>query len=114
MPVIVFGEKCHYCSRLVPPSEIINFGESMKRCLKCYEKHLAALDVLAGNPPKACGECGVTFEQLADRTAGTQVGMFMHWKDGMYQLLCSKCDRAYVLQRKDLYGPTQFGKERGL
>ena len=86
----------------------------MVRCRKCEEKHLAALDVLSGNPPTACGECGVTFEQLAERTGEDHVPMFMHLKDGMYQLLCAACDRKYVRQRKDMYGPTQFGWERKL
>lgn len=86
----------------------------MVRCFQCQDKHNEALEVLAGNPPKGCGECGVTFEDLARRTLGEQVGMFMHWKDGMYQLLCAHCDRKYVERRKDLYGPTRFGWERKL
>ena len=115
--VPIIGVRCHYCSRFFPPSQVINFGESMVRCFACQQKHLAALEVLAGNPPNACGECGLTFEVLADQQsppAETQVSMFMHWKDGMYQLLCARCDRQYVEGRKDLYGPTRFGRGRKL
>jgi transcription elongation factor Elf1 len=92
----------------------MRFGESMVRCFQCQQKHLAALDVLAGNPPEACGECGLTFAALAARTGQEHVSMFLHWKDGMYQLLCPACDRKYVEGRKDLYGPTRFGWERKL
>lgn len=106
--------KCHYCSRFCARCEVVTFGESMVRCFQCQDKHVAALEVLAGKPPEGCGECGVTFAALAERTAGAQVSMFMHWKDGMYQLLCPACDRKYVEGRKDLYGPTRFGWERKL
>jgi hypothetical protein len=116
VPIIGVGfrVKCHYCSRFLPPSEVMNFGESMARCLRCQAAHLAALEVLAGSPPQGCGECGVTFAELAARTMGAEVGMFLHWKDGMYQLLCRACDRKYVQRRKDLYGPTRFGWDRKL
>jgi transcription elongation factor Elf1 len=114
MAVPIIGQKCHYCSKFFPFSQVIHFGESMVRCFQCQEKHLAALEVLAGNAPKACGECGLTFAVLAARQQGEQVSMFMHWKDGMYQLLCAACDRKYVEGRKDLYGPTRFGWERKL
>ena len=40
--------------------------------------------------------------------------MFLHWKDGLYQLLCPRCDAENVQKRKDLYGPTRFGWERKL
>jgi hypothetical protein len=40
--------------------------------------------------------------------------MFLHFKDGLYQLLCAHCDRRFVEQNKQLYGPTRFGRERGL
>src|SRR5271170_4400569 len=114
MALPIIGTRCHYCSRTFAAWMIVNFGESMARCFQCQEKHLAALEVLAGKPPVGCGECGVTFEDLAARTMGDNVGMFMHWKDGMYQLLCAVCDRKYVEGRKDLYGPTRFGWQRKL
>ena len=112
--VPIIGVRCHYCSRFFPPSQVMKFGESMVRCFQCQQKHLDALEVLAGKPPRGCGECGITFEDLSATVATPQVPMFMHWKDGMYQLLCARCDRKYVEGRKDLYGPTRFGWERKL
>jgi hypothetical protein len=113
-PGFLIGVRCHYCSRFVAPGGAVHFGESMVRCLRCHENHLAALEVLAGDPPRGCGECRVTFEELKLRTRGAEVSMFLHMKDGIYQLLCGACDRVYVAKRVDLYGPTQFGKSRGL
>ena len=111
---IVVGVRCHYCSRFCNPHEVVNFGESMVRCWRCQEKHQAALEFMAGHRPTVCCECGVTFAELAAATAEPHVCMFVHWKDGLYQLLCSRCDARYVEQRKDLYGPTRFGLERKL
>jgi uncharacterized Zn finger protein len=112
--MVILGVKCQSCSRFYPEREIMRLGESMTRCYKCHEKHLAALDVLAGNPPKACGECGITFDELANLNAGAQVPMYVHAKDGVYQLLCGACDAEYVQKRRDLYGNTAFGVSRGL
>lgn len=109
----IIGEKCPYCSRFVSHFEVVRFGESMLRCWHCQQKHEQALDVLAGNPPKACGECGQTFEDLAAR-AGEEVSMYLHLKDGLYQLLCARCDRIYVEKNKQLFKDTRFGRERGL
>lgn len=108
-PAIVNTARCHYCSRFYLVGDLVAFAGGCLRCPKCWEKHLAALEVLAGKPPQACGECGVTFDQLAERTLGEHVPMYIHAKDGLYQLLCAPCDRRYVELRKDLYGPTPFG-----
>jgi hypothetical protein len=78
------------------------------------EKHREALDVVAGNPPRQCGECRVTFDELTRRSGGQEFWMALHMKDGMYQLLCQSCDVKYVIQRRDLYGGTPFGQERKL
>jgi hypothetical protein len=37
------------------------------------------------------------------------VGMYLHQKDGVYQILCRSCSDHYVRQRVDLYGDTEFG-----
>lgn len=110
----IFGVRCQSCSRFFSLSDLIQFGESILMCHKCHEKHVAALNVLAGACPTACGECGVTFSQLAARVAGDHVPMFVHMKDGIYQLLCGSCDAVYVQKRRDLYGETRFGASRGL
>lgn len=108
-PAISFRERCHYCSHFYPIQDIVVFAGGLMRCLKCHEKHLAALEVLAGKPVTACGECGITFEQLAEMSDGQHVPMYVHAKDGLYQVLCLRCDAVYVQKRKDLYGPTAFG-----
>jgi len=109
----VLRVKCHYCSKFWPASEVHHFGESIIMCFYCHQKHEKAVE--AFHPPHACaGPCGRTFEQIAAVTPGDSVGMTAHFKDGVYQLLCAKCDAEYVLKRQDLYGDTRFGYERGV
>lgn len=105
--------QCHYCSRFLPASEVIRWGESINMCGYCYEKHTKAVE--AFNPPHECaGPCKRTFAQISAETPGPHINMTAHWKDGVYQLLCQRCDAAYVPKRKDLYGATRFGYERGV
>ena len=107
--------RCHYCSRHRTPHEIINIGTGgAKICWNCYEWHVKALGVLAGHPPPGCQECGVTFTQLKEITPGGNVRMYLHPKDGMYQVLCRRCSDRYTPKRLDLYGDTQFGWNRKL
>lgn len=110
--VPIVGVQCAVCSRFVPQRDIIRIGESVNRCQQCEELHLVALDKLAANPPRECGTCKTTWEQLKERAAGDHVSMFVHWKDGCYQVLCSACDLLYVPQRRDLYGKTRHGWDR--
>lgn len=35
--------------------------------------------------------------------------MFLHWKDGVYQVLCRACSDRYERKRLDLYGDTVHG-----
>lgn len=113
-PIPVIGVKCQACSGWYPEREILRFGENMTRCLKCHEKHLQALDALAGNPPKECAECHITFEELCRMTPGKVQPMYFHAKDGCYQMLCPKCDGEYTRKRRDLYGEQPVWRERGL
>jgi hypothetical protein len=85
-------------------------------CWLCWEWHNQALEALAGNPPSGCQVCGVTYTQLQERSPNgdSEVGMYVHPKDGIYQVLCRACSDAYELQRVDLYRPTQFGYEKKL
>ena len=110
----IIGTRCHSCSKFYPESGLMTIGESIKRCFACQEKHEQALDVLAGNPPRSCGECGATWEEIKRRDSNPEAKMYVHMKDGVYQLLCDLCDEEYVRKRKDLYGPTRFGWERKL
>lgn len=113
---IIIGELCPYCNKHRPHGDMLHFGDGgrLKRCRSCEEKHLIALEALAGKPPTECGECQVTFEQLAERTRGAEVSMFMHEKDGCYQVLCRDCSERHIAKRRELYKGTEFGHNRKL
>lgn len=83
-------------------------------CWSCYEWHGKALAMLAGHPPPGCQECGVTFDHLKRITPGGNVRMYLHPKDGIYQILCRTCSDRYTPKRLDLYGDTQFGWDHKL
>ena len=116
-PLAIFTVRCHYCSRARSPREVIHIGTGgAVMCWVCYEWHNRALDALGGNPPPGCQECGVTFQQLSERSPGgdSQVSMYVHPCDGIYKVFCRACSDAYVLKRVDLYRPTQYGHNRKL
>ncbi len=105
--------QCHYCSRFWPRSEVLEFGESIVMCFYCHQKHVAAVD--AFKPPRHCqGPCGRTFDAIAAATPGDKVQMTVHWRDDEYQILCAMCDADYVPKRRDIFGATRFGYERGV
>jgi len=83
-------------------------------CWQCLEWHRRAVMMLAGKPPPGCQVCGVTFAQLQERAGGGDVRMYLHAKDGIYQVLCRQCSDDYVPKRVDLYGDTAFGHSRKL
>lgn len=107
---VVLQVKCHYCSRFRHPKEVIRMTGGPIMCWRCWEGHQHALRLFQGQPPPGCQMCGVTFKALSDATPGTQVRMFVHWKDGIYQILCKTCSDKYIPKRVDLYGATEFGK----
>lgn len=103
----VIGVQCHYCSRFVRPCEYMLIGLSVIMCWQCEEKHRGLIAGFA--PPKECQGCHTPTELLAARASGAKWSMFVHFKDGEYQMLCKECSDAYIGKRKDLYGRTQFG-----
>lgn len=110
---VLVGERCHYCSHFRSAEEIYPIGVGGAQiCLRCLEWHGKAIGMLAGTPPPGCQECGVTFAQLRER--GGDVRMYLHQKDGIYQILCKPCSDAYIPKRRDLYGPTRFGQSLNL
>ena len=111
---LVVAVRCHYCSKWRPPSTVMRMSGGAIMCWHCLEWHQAALRMLAGNPPGGCQECGVTFRQLQERAEGGDVRMYLHAKDGIYQVLCGRCSDDYVPKRVDLYGHTAFGHARKL
>jgi len=80
-------------------------------CRRCHEWHLQALKALAGEPPSGCQECGRSFKELEELAPGGNVRMYVHPKDGLYQILCPRCSDRYVRKRRDLVKGTPFGKE---
>lgn len=103
----IIGVQCHYCSKFCRPGEYLRIGQSVVMCWKCEENHRPKIHGFA--PPKECQGCHTETAVLADRTPGGQYSMFVHWKDGEYQMLCQACSDAYIGKRKDLYGRTKFG-----
>jgi hypothetical protein len=107
----VLRVKCHYCSRFRSPHEILKIGTGGAiMCWFCYEWHGKALKMLCGALPMACqgDNCGVTWEQLQERGDSK---MYVHNKDGIYQILCQSCSDRHVLLRADLYRPTRYGHQ---
>ncbi len=105
--------RCHYCSKFRSPKEILNIGTGgAVMCWRCHQWHGEALKMLAGHPPPGCQVCSVTFEQLEERARGGDCKMYLHQKDGIYQILCKPCSDAYILKRADLYRPTKFGDKQ--
>jgi hypothetical protein len=110
----ILKTRCHYCSRFRHPREIVKIGTGgAKMCWHCWGWHQKVLLMLAtGKPPEGCQECGVTFDDLQAASGSGDVRMYIHPKDGIYQVLCRICSDRYVPQRVDLYRATQFGHKR--
>lgn len=107
---LVVGVKCHYCSRFRNPKEVLRLTGGPIMCWQCWEWHQEALRMLAGQPPRGCQQCGVSFAALQERAAGGDIRMYVHAKDGIYQILCRTCSDGYVAKRADLYRRTEFGR----
>jgi hypothetical protein len=106
--------RCQYCGKPRNPKELIPIGTGGANiCFACYEwsaKNLLALS--QGGMPAGCFECRATWDELRRRPAlgdENSVKMFLHDKDGIYQLLCGTCSDAYARKRSDLYGDTLYG-----
>lgn len=115
MSGIVLAVRCHYCSRHRHPREIHPIGTGGARiCSYCLEWHIKAIAMLAGEPPPGCQQCGVTFAFLQDCARSGDLRMYLHAKDGIYQILCRGCSDGYIAKRRDLYAETQFGHSRNI
>mgnify|MGYP001569448208 CR=1 FL=1 len=115
MPLLIVGTRCKVCSQFQNPKELIGDSRSGFICWKCYENHCEALRTLGGEAPRACHECRTTFTQLEENSPDPEkVRMFLHWKDGCYQILCPPCSDKYVPKRLDLYRDCEFGHLRNL
>ena len=116
MSSIVITEICPYCSKARRPLEFHRF-RAFKICHGCYERHLKALEGLStGEYTGSCSECGKSIEEINAIQGGGDNGvrMAIHFENGIYRPMCLACDRTYVPKRADLYGGTEFWKQKGL
>lgn len=103
---VVIGIRCHNCSRFLPPSRVLRFSGEYRCCDDCWARHERCLRMLAGAIPPGCMDCGFG--------ADGNIRLWVHLKDGVYQMLCRSCSDAYVKKRADLYGDTESGHARKL
>lgn len=67
-----------------------------------------------GTKPDGCQECGTSLAVLNALYPGGNIPMALVVKDGIYQILCQPCADVYASKRRDLYGRTQWGHEKGI
>jgi len=108
-PAYLATIRCHYCQRFHQHREILRLTGGPVMCWKCWQWHEHALKLLSGAIPPGCQVCGLTFADLEARSADGNTRMYVHMKDGLYQVLCRMCSDAYTVKRRDLYGATEFG-----
>ena len=112
---VVITEKCHFCSKGRNPHEVIHLPGGKLLCWTCYGWHRRAMNLLAkGEVPPGCQECGLKIEAMQEVNARGDKPLYLHPKDGVYQVLCGKCSDAYVQKRADLYRSTQYGRSQKL
>ncbi|HYY70138.1 MAG TPA: hypothetical protein VE734_10420 [Terriglobales bacterium] len=104
---------CRICGKARDPREFVHDAIT-GYCWHCYEHHLEALRALAeGTPPAACHVCGVSTEALRAAQGGADVRMYMHPKDGIYQVLCPGCSDRYE-RKATIYDNTPYGWRKKL
>ena len=105
--------RCSFCSKERPEWRVHRIASGQVICDYCLDQHFQALDFLAGAMPRACHECGRSWQAIRDSSPAVEiaVGMYVVPKDGILQVLCAACKDAYVALRSDLYKGTKFGEE---
>jgi len=107
--LLIFGEKCPYCSKFRSPFDIIR-RTGYTICFDCEQRHNEAVNLLTTRKFQGeCSECGKTPEQL-----GSNGVMCVHFENGFYKAMCKPCDAIYVTKRRDLYAGTEFARQIGL
>jgi hypothetical protein len=92
---LLIGARCKYCGHTRPFGEVRGDEPEGYTCLNCLDWHCHALKMLAGEIPRGCQVCGVTFRQLSARSLA-DVKMVLLMKDGIYQVLCKACEGHYA------------------
>lgn len=78
-------------------------------CLQCRDWHLHALQVLSGETPKGCQECGVTTEQLRHASHDFTVSLYVVPANGIYAVLCEPCKLRFSIGMRGLFKGTPYG-----
>jgi hypothetical protein len=101
--------RCRFCSRHSNPHEFVH-DPIIGYCWHCYEWHQRALHMLAsGEMPPGCQECNRSKDELLREAGDGDLRMYVHPKDGIYQVLCKRCSDRYERKRLDLYADTPHG-----
>ena len=104
--------RCNHCNKERLPGDIAAGGEGRGfLCVWCLQNHHRNLLALAGARPRACNECGVSFDRLAEENPFAV--MTVQLKDGVLQLLCKPCARRYE-RKTHLYKNTEYGHRTGI
>lgn len=76
-------------------------------CDNCQADHARRIEQFISSAERRCYQCGRSMREVEGDEAGN-ITMFVHFKDGVYQLLCPQCSVSYTAKRKDLYGDTPW------
>lgn len=106
---------CQITGKQVHPAEGFAFGTDgcVFYSLDGYAQHLEGLHLLnTGTPPDGCHECGRPASESL--TPEGKNALYLHMKDGLYQVLCRACSDRYEVLVKDRYRDTPYGAQRKL
>ncbi len=107
-PAVVAKLRCCECSGWFLRSEVVALGEWKVRCRACDERCERAYRSIRGLP-RECGACRGDF-----KGPDGKFHAYFHVMDGTMVHLCGACTDRYVMKRRDLYGGTPYGQEKGL
>lgn len=108
-----FARKCRRCGQFRHARDFVG-GRTVGYCFYCYEHHRRALDVLSGGIPHGCVECGITVQELSERTPGDDIRMTVTMKDGFYAVLCQPCADRWEASNPQLIAGTPYGESKGV
>lgn len=98
---------CQYCDKSKSPHRVLMLPGNVRICDNCLEWHGQAMRALAGEPPRGCQKCGITFDQLCAAEGGADIKMRLVAKDGIYQVLCGACVSEYRRKNRNFYCGTE-------